>query len=94
MISQPEVVKLIRQTRQYEYSDGLRDLQMAVLLGIGGVAVWIGLEPIWINVRWKNGKSHGAMGGMDGSSTGHSTPVGRMGNASPDGLSPTTLAVA
>lgn len=48
MMSQPDVDKLIRQTRQYEYSDGLRDLQMAVLLGIGGMAVWIVLEPIWI----------------------------------------------
>jgi hypothetical protein len=48
MMTQPDVNKLIRQTRQYEFSDGLRDLQMALLLGIGGMAVWLTLEPMWI----------------------------------------------
>jgi hypothetical protein len=48
MMAQPDVDKLIRQTRQYEYSDGLRDLQMAVLLGLGGIAVWLTLEPTWM----------------------------------------------
>jgi len=46
----PDVDELIRQTRQYEFSDGLRDLQMAVLLGIGGLAVWLPLEPMWITL--------------------------------------------
>jgi hypothetical protein len=48
MMAQPNVDQLIRQTRKYEFSDGLRDLQGAVLLGIGGIAVWLELEPIWI----------------------------------------------
>jgi len=48
MMALPDVDKLIRQTRQYEFSDGLRDLQMAVLLGIGGMTVWLSLEPMWM----------------------------------------------
>jgi hypothetical protein len=48
MTAQPDVDKLIRQTRQYEFSDGLRDLQLALLLGLGGVAVWLSLEPRWL----------------------------------------------
>ena len=49
MMTQPDVDKLIRQTRQYEFADGLRDLQMAMLLGLGGVAVWFTLEPMWMS---------------------------------------------
>jgi hypothetical protein len=48
MMSRPDVDKLIRQTRRYEFSDGLRDLQMALLLGIGGLAVWLAFEPTWL----------------------------------------------
>ena len=48
MAAQPNVDKLVRQTFQYEFSDGLRDLQLAVLLGIGGVTVWLALDPLWI----------------------------------------------
>ena len=48
MTAQPDVDKLIRQTRQYEFSDGLRDLQLAVLLGLSGVAAWLSLEPGWL----------------------------------------------
>jgi hypothetical protein len=48
MMALPDVDKLIRQTRQYEFSDGLRDLQVAVLLGIGCMTVWLSLEPMWM----------------------------------------------
>lgn len=48
MMSQPDVNKLIRKTREYEFSDGLRDLQMAVLIGICGMGVWLTFEPTWI----------------------------------------------
>ena len=47
MMSRSDVDKLIRQTRKYEFSDGLRDLQMALLLGIGGLSVWLVFEPTW-----------------------------------------------
>ncbi len=49
MTAQPDVDKLIRQTRQYEFADGLRDLQLALLLGLSGVAAWLSLEPAWLN---------------------------------------------
>lgn len=45
---QPDIEKLIRETRQYEYSDGLRDLQLAVMFAFGSIAIWIGFEPVWI----------------------------------------------
>ena len=59
MMAQPNVDQLIRQTRKYEFSDGLRDLQGAVLLGIGGIAVWIGFEPIWITFVGNMVKAYG-----------------------------------
>ncbi len=48
MTAQPDVEKLIRETRQYEFADGLRDLQLALLLGLSGIAVWLTLEPGWL----------------------------------------------
>lgn len=48
MVSQPDVNKLIQQTRQYEFADGLRDLQLAILLGTSSATVWLILEPVWI----------------------------------------------
>lgn len=47
-MAQPNVDQLIRQTRQYEFSDGLRDLQLAVLLGFSSAAVWLSFEPGWL----------------------------------------------
>jgi len=49
MMSQTDMDKLIRQTRQYEFSDGLRDLQLAVLFAVGGMTVWLSLEPVWMS---------------------------------------------
>ncbi len=48
MISQPDVDQLIQKTRRYEFSDGLRDVQFAILLGFGGVASWLSFEPFWL----------------------------------------------
>lgn len=48
MSEQPDVERLIRDTRRYEFSDGLRDLQLALLLGLGGVAAWLAFEPAWL----------------------------------------------
>jgi hypothetical protein len=50
MIAQPDVDKLIRQTHQYEFSDGLRDLQMAVYFAVSGVTLWLILEPMWMTL--------------------------------------------
>ena len=48
MAAQPNIDQLIQQTRQYEFSDGLRDLQLAVLLGLSSVAAWLSFEPGWL----------------------------------------------
>jgi hypothetical protein len=50
MMAQSDVDKLIRQTRQYEFSDGLRDLQMAMYFAVSGVTLWLILEPIWMTL--------------------------------------------
>lgn len=47
---QPDVNQLIKKTRQYEFSDGLRDVQLAILLGFGGVTAWLSFQPFWISV--------------------------------------------
>lgn len=47
MISQPNVDKLIRQTQQYEFADGLRDLQMAIILGTLGIVSWLTFDLVY-----------------------------------------------
>lgn len=48
MSEQPDVDRLILETRRYEFSDGLPDLQLALLLGLGGLAAWLAFEPAWM----------------------------------------------
>jgi hypothetical protein len=48
MAALPDVDQLIRQTHQYEFSDGLRDLQMAVFFILSSLAVWLSFEPMWL----------------------------------------------
>ena len=43
MTTQPEINGLIRKTRQYEFADGLRDLQMATTMAILGAFAWFSL---------------------------------------------------
>jgi hypothetical protein len=45
---QPDLDRLILETRRYEFSDGLRDLQLALLLSLGGLAAWLAFEPAWM----------------------------------------------
>lgn len=47
MTAGSDVQGLIRRTQRYEFSDGLRDLQLALLLGLGGVMVWFVFSPWW-----------------------------------------------
>ena len=49
MDAQATVDQLIQKTRRYEFSDGLRDFQLAILLGFGGVTSWLSFEPFWIS---------------------------------------------
>ncbi len=49
MTSPSDVKQLIHDTKRYEFSDGLRDLQLAIILGIGGVVTWLVLQPLWMS---------------------------------------------
>ena len=50
MSTETNVEGLIHKTRQYEFVDGLRDLQLAVLLAFFGVFTWFSLT--LIGMRW------------------------------------------
>jgi hypothetical protein len=55
----PDVDRLIRETRRYEFNDGLRDLQLALLFGLGGVTVWLVLEPAWMGFVGRMAATYG-----------------------------------
>jgi hypothetical protein len=63
MAAQVNVDGLIRQTRRYEFSDGLRELQLGVMFLFFGVESWIILEPGWIAfiVNLRNGPGQWAV---------------------------------
>jgi hypothetical protein len=42
-----DIHKVIQRTRRYEYSDGLRDLQLAVMFISFGLQSWLVFEPRW-----------------------------------------------
>jgi hypothetical protein len=48
MDAHPDVDRLIQATQRYEFSDGLRDLQLALLFLVGGVMAWLSFEPRWL----------------------------------------------
>ncbi len=48
METHPDVEGLIQATQRYEFSDGLRDLQLAVLFLVSGATAWLALEPRWL----------------------------------------------
>lgn len=50
MTAETDVKGLIRRTQQYEFSDGLRDLQLSIILGLGGVMVWFVFTPTWVGL--------------------------------------------
>jgi hypothetical protein len=50
MSTETNIESLIRKTRQYEFVDGLRDLQLAVMMAFFGVFVWFSLT--LIGMRW------------------------------------------
>ena len=45
MTIQPDIEALISETRQYEFVDGLRDLQMAAMMAFFCILIWFGLTP-------------------------------------------------
>lgn len=50
MIDQPDVENLIRETKQYEFADGLRDLQLSLVWLAMGSMLWFVLERpgVWL----------------------------------------------
>jgi hypothetical protein len=48
MTTHTDIDKLIQQTRQYEFSDGLREFQLAVFFALSSIAVWLSFELAWI----------------------------------------------
>lgn len=48
MISRSNAEELIRQTKRYEFSDGLRDLQMAMVLSTLGVILWLTFDLVYV----------------------------------------------
>lgn len=50
MTKQTNIEDLIRKTKRYEFVDGLRDLQLAVLMAFIGVFAWLSLS--LIGMRW------------------------------------------
>ncbi len=52
MNTQPDVKKLIQQTQQYEFVDGLREMQLAVMMAAIGLTAWFvfDLIGIWMPV--------------------------------------------
>lgn len=40
MSTLPDVKKLVQQTQRYEFSDGLRDLQLAIMMAAFGLVTW------------------------------------------------------
>ncbi|MGD0707780.1 MAG: hypothetical protein ABSA51_04940 [Anaerolineaceae bacterium] len=49
MVDQLNVDKLIQQTRQYEFADGLRDLQLGLYFAISGLTFWLIFDPGWMS---------------------------------------------
>jgi hypothetical protein len=50
MTADTDVQGLIRKTQQYEFVDGLRDLQLSIILGLGGVVIWFVFSPWYVRL--------------------------------------------
>jgi hypothetical protein len=59
MTNLPDVDQIFTETRRYEFTDGLRDIQMAILLGIIGAVTWLVLQPLWMNLLKDWGQKYG-----------------------------------
>ncbi len=59
MTNLPDVKRILTETRRYEFADGLRDIQMAILLGITGAVTWLVLQPFWMNILTDWGQKFG-----------------------------------
>jgi hypothetical protein len=48
MTENVDVERLILETRQYEFADGLREIQYGILLAAIGFITWLGINPTWL----------------------------------------------
>lgn len=48
MAENVDVEQLILETRQFEFADGLREIQYGLLLGSIGLITWVGIHPEWL----------------------------------------------
>jgi hypothetical protein len=50
MSAQPDIKGLVRETQRYEFSDGLRDLQWALVMIVIGISAWLTIDQaaFWI----------------------------------------------
>jgi hypothetical protein len=48
METQTSIDKLILKTRQYEFADGLRDIQIGLIVSFMGIVTWLVINPLWI----------------------------------------------
>lgn len=59
MTTNTQIDQLIQKTRRYEFADGLRDVQFALLIGLSSVGAWLALQPFWMTIIMKASVKYG-----------------------------------
>jgi hypothetical protein len=60
MFKKVDTKKIILKTKQYEFADGLRDIQLGiVLIMMGGVWFWLMYQPSWMMFMIQVGRDYG-----------------------------------
>lgn len=60
MVQQVDTEKIILKTKQYEFADGLREIQLGIMLILMGVVWnWIIFEPSWLGLIIQLGDDYG-----------------------------------
>ena len=60
MTDQVDPREIILKTKQYEFADGLRDIQLGItLMMMGAVWFWFMYEPAWLGLMIQLGRDYG-----------------------------------
>lgn len=59
MTTNTHIDHLIQKTRRYEFADGLRDVQFALLIGLASLGAWLALQPFWMTIIMKASIKYG-----------------------------------
>ncbi len=59
MTTNTHIDHLIQKTRRYEFADGLRDVQFALLIGLASLGAWLALQPYWMTIIIKASIQYG-----------------------------------